>query len=305
MTFPKAKGIAVRVVSSLSLIHIFFPTHPDAIARTVEIANRCQVEFEFGKYHLPQFDVPDGYTAREYLDKLCLEGLHERYPDDDGTVRERLDYEINMIDKMGFVDYFLIVSDFIHYAKRNGIPAVSYTHLDVYKRQGIPGTLGGAVFMNAGAYGGQMADIMVRTHYLDGEGKIGTIEGDAHQFGYRESVFKSNPDWIVLSSELRLSPDSADVIREKMQDYAQRRRDKQPLEFPSAGSTFKRPEGYFAGKLIQDSGLMGYTVGGAQVSEKHAGFLINRGGATCADMPVSYTHLDVYKRQGDKLNMLL
>ncbi|MDY2969022.1 MAG: DNA polymerase III subunit alpha [Butyricicoccus pullicaecorum] len=99
-----------------------FPTHPDAIARTVEIANRCQVEFEFGKYHLPQFDVPDGYTAREYLGKLCLEGLHERYPDDDGTVRERLDYEINMIDKMGFVDYFLIVSDFIHYAKRNGIP---------------------------------------------------------------------------------------------------------------------------------------------------------------------------------------
>lgn len=99
-----------------------FPTHPDAIARTVEIANRCQVEFEFGKYHLPQFDVPDGYTAREYLDKLCLEGLHERYPDNDGTVRERLDYEINMIDKMGFVDYFLIVSDFIHYAKRNGIP---------------------------------------------------------------------------------------------------------------------------------------------------------------------------------------
>lgn len=99
-----------------------FPTHPDAIARTVEIANRCQVEFEFGKYHLPRFDVPDGYTAREYLDKLCLEGLHERYPDDDGTVRERLDYEINMIDKMGFVDYFLIVSDFIHYAKRNGIP---------------------------------------------------------------------------------------------------------------------------------------------------------------------------------------
>ena len=99
-----------------------FPTHPDAITRTVEIANRCQVEFEFGKYHLPQFDVPDGYTAREYLDKLCLECLHERYPDDDGTVRERLDYEINMIDKMGFVDYFLIVSDFIHYAKRNGIP---------------------------------------------------------------------------------------------------------------------------------------------------------------------------------------
>ena len=158
--------------------------------------------------------------------------------------------------------------------------------------------------MNAGAYGGQMADIVVRTHYLDGEGKIGTIEGDAHRFGYRESVFKSNPDWIVLSSELRLSPDSADVIREKMQDYAQRRRDKQPLEFPSAGSTFKRPEGYFAGKLIQDSGLMGYTVGGAQVSKKHAGFLINRGGATCADMLALIEHVQqtVLKNFGVELH---
>src|SRR5699024_2757484 len=98
-----------------------FPTHPDAIARTVEIANRCQVEFEFGKYHLPQFDVPDGYTAREYLDKLCLEGLHERYPDDDGTLRERLDYEINMIDKMGLVDHFLMISVFSHYANHNDL----------------------------------------------------------------------------------------------------------------------------------------------------------------------------------------
>ncbi len=99
-----------------------FPAHEEALARTVEIANRCQVEFEFGKYHLPQFDVPEGYTAREYLDKLCLAGLHERYPDDTGEMRERLDYEIRMIDQMGFVDYFLIVSDFIHYAKKNGIP---------------------------------------------------------------------------------------------------------------------------------------------------------------------------------------
>ena len=149
---------------------------------------------------------------------------------------------------------------------------------------GIPGTLGGAVFMNAGAYGGQMADLIVRTHYLDSDGKPGVIEGDAHGFGYRESIFKAHPDWTILRAELRLTPGSPAGIREKMQDYAQRRREKQPLEFPSAGSTFKRPAGYFAGKLIQDSGLMGYAVGGAQVSEKHAGFLINRGGATCADM---------------------
>ena len=156
---------------------------------------------------------------------------------------------------------------------------------------GIPGTLGGAVFMNAGAYGGQMADLIMRTHYLDSDGKPGVIEGDAHGFGYRESIFKAHPDWTILRAELRLAPGSPASIREKMQDYAQRRREKQPLEFPSAGSTFKRPEGYFAGKLIQDSGLMGYAVGGAQVSEKHAGFLINRGGATCADMLALIEHV--------------
>ena len=99
-----------------------FPNHPEAIENTVKIAERCQVEFEFGKYHLPEFDVPEGYTAREYLQKLCEEGFAVRYPGDDGTVRQRLQYELDMIDKMGFVDYFLIVSDFIGYAKKNGIP---------------------------------------------------------------------------------------------------------------------------------------------------------------------------------------
>ncbi len=168
---------------------------------------------------------------------------------------------------------------------------------------GIPGTLGGAVFMNAGAYGGQMADIVVSTKYLDENGTICTVHGDAHKFGYRESIFKAHPDWVILSSEMRLHKGNPEEIREKMQDYAQRRRDKQPLEFPSAGSTFKRPVGYFAGKLIQDSGLMGYTVGGAQVSEKHAGFLINRGGATCADMQalIVYIQQTVFKNFGVEL----
>ena len=156
---------------------------------------------------------------------------------------------------------------------------------------GIPGTLGGAVFMNAGAYGGQMADIIVRTEYLDETGKPGVVEGAAHGFGYRESIFKAHPEWTIVASELRLAPGDPADIREHMQDYAQRRRDKQPLEYPSAGSTFKRPEGHFAGKLIQDSGLMGYRVGGAQVSEKHAGFLINRDGAICADMLALIEHV--------------
>ena len=109
-------------IKSENDMRALFPGHESAVARTVEIANRCQVEFEFGKYHLPRFDVPAGYTAREYLDKLCLEGLAARYPNDDGAMRKRLDYELNMIDRMGFVDYFLIVSDFIHYAKSQGIP---------------------------------------------------------------------------------------------------------------------------------------------------------------------------------------
>ena len=149
---------------------------------------------------------------------------------------------------------------------------------------GIPGSLGGALFMDAGAYGGQMADVVRTTRYLNEELDIAELQGEEHQFGYRTSVFKQHPDWIALSAEMELQAGDKAEIRAKMDDFAQRRREKQPLNFPSAGSTFKRPEGYFAGKLIQDAGLMGYTVGGAQVSEKHAGFVINRGGATCADV---------------------
>ena len=156
---------------------------------------------------------------------------------------------------------------------------------------GIPGSLGGALFMDAGAYGGQMADVVRTTRYLNEKMEIAELHGEEHAFGYRTSVFKAHPQWIALTSTMVLQPGDAAEIRAKMDDFAQRRRDKQPLNFPSAGSTFKRPEGYFAGKLIQDAGLMGYTVGGAQVSEKHAGFVINRGGATCADVLALIDHV--------------
>lgn len=162
-------------------------------------------------------------------------------------------------------------------AQRNGLSGLEFAG-------GIPGSLGGALFMDAGAYGGQMADVVRTTRYLDEKLEIAELHGQEHQFGYRTSAFKQHPEWIALSAELELVEGDKAEIRAKMDDFAQRRRDKQPLNFPSAGSTFKRPEGYFAGKLIQDAGLMGYTVGGAQVSEKHAGFVINRGGATCADV---------------------
>ena len=162
-------------------------------------------------------------------------------------------------------------------AQRAGLTGVEFAG-------GIPGSLGGAVFMNAGAYDGQMAGIVEQTEYLDETGALHTLTGEEHGFGYRRSVFRDHPDWTVIRSTLRLQQGDPAAILDRMNDLAQRRREKQPLNFPSAGSTFKRPEGYFAGRLIEDAGLKGVSVGAAQVSEKHAGFLINRGGATCDDM---------------------
>lgn len=146
--------------------------------------------------------------------------------------------------------------------------------------QGIPGTVGGAVFMNAGAYGGSMDQITVKTHYLDETGRLCVLEGKEHQFGYRESFFSRNPGCMILSTELLLTPGNAEEIHGRMEDFRKRRKEKQPLEYPSAGSTFKRPQGDFAGRLIEEAGLKGYRIGDAQVSEKHAGFIINRGCAT-------------------------
>lgn len=157
---------------------------------------------------------------------------------------------------------------------------------------GIPGSLGGALFMNAGAYDGQTANVVVSSRYYDTKiDAIGTLSGEEHAFAYRTSIFKGHPEWIALSAVLQLQKGDPAEIRAKMDDFAQRRRDKQPLNYPSAGSTFKRPAGYFAGKLIQDAGLMGYSIGGAQVSEKHAGFVINKGGATCADVLALIEHV--------------
>ncbi len=149
--------------------------------------------------------------------------------------------------------------------------------------QGIPGTVGGAVVMNAGAYGGQIADVLVSSRCITPEG-VRTLTAEEHCLGYRRSIYAEEPGWVCAEATFCLQPGDPDQICAEMADYARRRRDKQPLEWPSAGSTFKRPEGCFAGKLIEDAGLKGFTVGGAQVSEKHAGFVINRGGATCADI---------------------
>lgn len=148
---------------------------------------------------------------------------------------------------------------------------------------GIPGTLGGAVCMNAGAYGGEMKDILLDAEVLTQEGERLVLPVEELNLSYRHSViFEKN--YVVLAAHIRLSRGDTAEIKNRMNELAGARRDKQPLEYPSAGSTFKRPEGYFAGKLIQDAGLKGYTVGGAQISEKHSGFVINRGGATAEEV---------------------
>lgn len=164
---------------------------------------------------------------------------------------------------------------------------------------GIPGTMGGAVVMNAGAYGGEMKDVLTEVTVMDDEGEIITLPADKLELGYRTSIIKT-AGYIVLEAKLQLKEGNPEVIRETMKDLTIRRTTKQPLEYPSAGSTFKRPEGYFAGKLIMDSGLAGYQVGGAQVSEKHCGFVINAGGATARDVRTLMDNVRdiVYKKYG-------
>lgn len=159
---------------------------------------------------------------------------------------------------------------------------------------GIPGSVGGAVFMNAGAYDGEMKNIISSVTVLDKEGNILTLEKDELEFGYRTSSVKTE-GYIVISAQFELQLGDKVKIKNRIDELTQKREEKQPLEYASAGSTFKRPEGYFAGKLIQDAGLKGFTIGGAAVSQKHSGFVINTGNATAQDV------LDVIKHVQDEV----
>lgn len=163
------------------------------------------------------------------------------------------------------------------FACKQGLTGLEFAH-------GIPGTLGGAVCMNAGAYGGEMKHVIETVVLLDPNEGIRVLSGEEMKFGYRRSLLNDLPDAIVLGASVKLTPGDPETIRESMRELMTKRKTSQPLEWPSAGSTFKRPEGYFAAALIDQCGLKGLTVGGAQVSEKHAGFVINHGGATFADV---------------------
>lgn len=169
---------------------------------------------------------------------------------------------------------------------------------------GIPGTIGGAVRMNAGAYGGEIKDIIVSAEVLDQNGDIHTLGKDELELGYRTSCIMKY-GYIVVSATLKLSKGNTDEIKENIKELSQKRRMKQPLEYPSAGSTFKRPEGYFAAKLIEDAGLKGLSEGDAQVSEKHAGFVVNKGRATAKDVCELTDKIkeEVLKKSGVKLEL--
>ena len=162
------------------------------------------------------------------------------------------------------------------FAAQEGLAGLEFAH-------GIPGTLGGGVLMNAGAYGGEMVQVVKEVAAAGRNGGVETVPAEQCGFSYRRSAF-SDGERVILGAKFQLEPDDPAAIRSRMDDLARRRKEKQPLEYPSAGSMFKRPAGHFAAALIDQCGLKGLTVGGAQVSEKHAGFVINRGGATCADV---------------------
>ncbi len=189
-------------------------------------------------------------------------------------------------------DSGMTMSKVCNFALDNGLTGLEFAF-------GIPGSAGGAAYMNAGAYGGEMKDVLIECRHIDSDGNLGSLKGEELGLSYRTSAYEHN-GYIITTLVMKLKKGDKAEIKAKMQELLQRRKDKQPLEYPSAGSTFKRPVGYFAGGLIEECGLKGCSVGGAQVSEKHAGFIINKGGATAQDVLdlIKYVQDRVYEEKG-------
>lgn len=187
------------------------------------------------------------------------------------------------------------LSSLCKFAMENSLSGLEFAY-------GIPGSVGGAVFMNAGAYGGEIKDVLTSCNFIDENLNECILNNNKLKFGYRKSVFSKN-NGIITTACFKLKMDKKENINKKMQEILQRRKDKQPLEFPSAGSVFKRPVGNFAGTLIEKSGLKGKTIGGAQVSSKHAGFIINKNSATCSDVLnlIDYIQKIVFEKHNIKL----
>ena len=201
----------------------------------------------------------------------------------DGVVLKLSCNKISVLGNKIFAEAGATLSSVASIAQRRGLGGFEFAH-------GIPGSVGGSLVMNAGAYGGEISHVLTKSTYVSSDG-VFTIPNEEHSFGYRTGIYKQHPEFTALSAEFSLYEDDPDAIAEKMRELAERRRDKQPLEFPSAGSVFKRPEGHFAGALIEQCGLKGFSIGGAEVSEKHAGFIINRGDATADDVKRLVEHI--------------
>ena len=197
---------------------------------------------------------------------ICLTRLHSRF-----TVDRSQDGSALVRAGVG-----LMLSTLCSAVQKESLSGLEFAY-------GIPGTVGGAVYMDAGAYGGEIKDVLTDVTFLDENQHLFIRPVDRLELGYRTSIFERKP-WCILEAGLCLKADDPSRILARMQDYMQRRREKQPLELPSAGSTFKRPAGHFAGQLIEECGLRGFRVGGAAISDKHCGFVVNLGGATCADV---------------------
>ena len=194
------------------------------------------------------------------------------------------------------------LKDLCYFAKEEGLSGLEFA-------SGIPGTVGGAVFMNAGAYGSEIKDVLLSSDYLEPNldslnslNPIKHLNANEHNFAYRRSIFQEK-NLIHIKSVFQLQPEDKNIIAEKMRSFEEKRKEKQPLDFPSAGSVFKRPEGFYTGKLIEQCGLRGYQIGKAAISEKHCGFIVNLGGATAADVLalIKYVQETVYNRFGVKL----
>lgn len=200
--------------------------------------------------------------------------------------------QIQCTDGLLQVGAGVMLSKAANVARENSLKGLEFA-------SGIPGTLGGAVVMNAGAYGGEIKDVIVSAKVIDTDGQIITLQKEELDLSYRHSVIPEK-NYIVIEASLQLQEGNQEEITSMMQDFLNRRKEKQPLEYPSAGSTFKRPVGYFAGKLIQDSGLAGYGVGGATVSKKHCGFVINENHASASDIIQLIENVQriVYEKQG-------
>lgn len=239
--------------------------------------------------------------AREYGEKVTLLGNGSNLLVRDGGIRGlviRFSRKMAALSREGtdlIVGAGTLLRDAAVFAQKNGLSGLEFAC-------GIPGSMGGAIFMNAGAYDGEMKSVVVSVKTVSPEGEVHLYSAEEMDFGYRHSIFQSC-DEAICETRLHLHEDDMALILERMVDLNQRRESKQPLSYPSAGSTFRRPPGYFAGTLIDQAGLKGLTVGGAQVSQKHAGFVINIGNATANDVQqlISMVQKRVYAAHGVQL----